>query len=172
MERIFVEKRHKVCGKLKGMVIKMSSICGADCNNCGFGRHNGCRGCAESEGCPFGKQCFIAEYIKTGGKDNFELLKKQLIEEFNSLKIPGMPKINELFPLNGAFINLDYPLFNGYSVKFLDDNDIYLGNQVECEFNNGDLIRCYGLAANMDFLLISEFGPNGSNPEIILYKKR
>lgn len=150
----------------------MNSICGVDCTKCGYGKNNNCNGCIQSKGCPFGKQCFIAKYITIGGLDNYEILKKQLIDEFNSLKIPGMPEIKELSALNGAYVNIEYPLFNGGSVKFLRDNDIYLGTQVECEFNDGDMIRCFGLVANMDFLLVSEYGANGDNPEIIIYKKR
>ncbi len=150
----------------------MKSICGIDCNDCEYGKNKNCKGCAETHGCPFGKQCFIAKYIKTGGIENYNLFKKQLIEELNALKIPGMPEIKELFPLNGSFVNLEYPISNGSKIKLLDDNDIYLGNQFECEFNDNDIIRCYGIIANMDFLLISEYGENGSNPEIIIYKKR
>ena len=150
----------------------MESICGADCNKCGYGKNNNCKGCTTSNGCPFGKQCFIAKYIKTGGIENYNIFKKQLIEEFNMLNIPGMPKIEELYPLNGSFVNLSYPIPNGTSIKFLDDKSIYLGNQVECEFNDGNFIRCYGLVAGMDFLLVSEYGANGDNPEIVIYKKR
>ncbi len=150
----------------------MKSICGADCNNCGYGKNNNCKGCMQTKGCPFGKQCFIAKYILTGGKENYEIFKNQLMDEINDLNIPCMPKINELNPLNGVFVNLNYPLPNGQKIQFLDDNDIYLGNQVECEFNDGELIRCFGILANMEFILISEYGANGDNPEIIVYKKR
>ncbi len=150
----------------------MGSICGAECNGCKFGENNNCKGCSETAGCPFGKQCFVAKYILTGGKENYELFKAQLIKEINDLSIPGMPKINELNPLNGTFVNLNYPLPNGKDVQFLDDHDVYLGNQVESEFNDGELIRCFGILANMNFILISEYGPNGENPELILYKKR
>jgi len=150
----------------------MGSICGANCNDCDYGKNNNCNRCRKSNGCPFGKQCFIAKYILTGGKDNYEIFKNQLIEEFNSLSISGMPKIKELFPLNGFFVNLKYLLPNGSIVELLNNDEIYLGNQVECEFNDGELIKCFGLVANMDFLLISEYGANGDNPEIILYKKR
>ena len=150
----------------------MESICGADCSNCGYGINNNCKGCKNTNGCPFGKQCFIASYILTGEKENYEIFKKQLIEEFNSLNIPGMPKITELFALNGSFVNIEYTLPNGENVKFLDNNSIYLGNQVECEFNDGENIRCYGLVGNMDFILVSEYGPNGVDPELIVYKKR
>lgn len=149
-----------------------TSICGADCNSCGYGKNSGCKGCVKSNGCPFGKRCFIAQYISVGGKDNYNLFKENLMEEFNALGVPGMPKINDLFPLNGAYVNLSYPLPNGKTVKLLDDNDIYLGNQVECEFNDGELIKCYGLVAGMDFLLVSEYGANCTDPEIVIYKKR
>ena len=150
----------------------MVSLCGADCENCGYGKNNNCKGCVKTKGCPFGKQCFIAQYILTGGKENFELLKKELIVEINGLNIPGMPKIEDLNPLNGSFVNLSYPMPNGKYVKLLDDSEIYLGNQVECEFNDDSIIRCFGILANMEFILISEYGPNGDNPEIIIYKKR
>ncbi|MGN0179766.1 MAG: DUF3795 domain-containing protein [Monoglobaceae bacterium] len=148
------------------------SICGADCDNCGYGKNNGCKGCTESKGCPFGKKCFIAQYINTGGADSYNLFKEKLIEEFNELSVPGMPKIDELFPLNGVFVNLEYPMPNGNTVRLLDDKDIYLGNQVECEFNDGELIKCYGLVAGMNFLLVSEYGENCTAPEIVVYKKR
>ena len=150
----------------------MESICGADCSKCGYGKNNNCKGCKNTNGCPFGKQCFVAKYILVGGKESYEAFNNQLIAEINDLYIPGMPKINELNPLNGAFVNLFYPLPNGQKVQFLDDSEVYLGTQVESEFNNGEIIRCFGILANMDFILICEYGPNGDNPEIILYKKR
>ena len=150
----------------------MESICGANCNDCSYGKNNNCLGCKETFGCPFGKQCFIAKYILTGGKESYEMFKNQLIDEINDLNIPGMPKINELSPLNGAFVNLSYILPNGNNVKFLNDNDIYLGNQVESEFNDGKIIRCFGILANMNFIIVSEYGVNGENPELVIYKKR
>ncbi|MBR6033748.1 MAG: DUF3795 domain-containing protein [Clostridia bacterium] len=150
----------------------MESICGANCNGCKYGENNNCKGCAKTKGCPFDRQCFVAKYILTGGKENYELFKKKLIDEINDLNIEGMPKINELMPLNGSFVNLNYPLPNGQHTQFLYDNDIYLGNQVECEFNDGKAARCFGILANMEFILISEYGPNGTDPEIVIYKKR
>ena len=150
----------------------MESLCGADCTNCGYGKNNNCKGCKNTDGCPFGKQCFIAKYILTGGKDNYEIFKSQLIDEINQLDIPGMPKIEKLTPINGVYVNLTYRLPNGEQVQFLDNDDIYLGTTEESKFNNGELIRCFGVVANMDFILICEYGPNGDNPELIIYKKR
>ena len=63
---------------------------------------------------------------------------------------------------------LEYPLTNGTTVKFLNKNDVYLGNQIEKDKSE----RCYGVVANENFILICEYGCNGSEPEIILYKRR
>ncbi|MEE1187317.1 MAG: DUF3795 domain-containing protein [Acutalibacteraceae bacterium] len=150
----------------------MKGICGADCNNCGYGKSNNCKGCSTTLGCPFGKQCFIYRYITTGGEENYKLLKKQLIDELNSLDIPGMPNIDELYPMNGSYVNLAYPMPNNKQIKLLNDNNIYLCNQVKCEFNDGELVKCFGLVADMNFLLVSEYGANCTEPEIIIYKKR
>ena len=95
----------------------MKSICGADCNDCGYGMNSNCKGCNDTGGCPFGKQCFIAECILTGGIGNYELFKNQLTNEINDLNIKGMPKINDLNPLNGALVNLRYPMPNGEDIK-------------------------------------------------------
>ena len=150
----------------------MESICGANCTNCEYGKNNNCKGCKATNGCPFGKECFIAKYILTGGRENYELFKKQLIKEINELKIPGMPIIENLTPINGAFVNLSYPMPNGKNIKLLDNDEMYLANQVESEFNDGTTIRCFGVLANLNFILVSDYGPNGDNPEIIVYKKR
>ena len=136
------------------------SICGADCANCQW--NSTCPGCSD-------EKCFIAKYIKTGGKEKYEEFKQTLIGELNGLGIPGMPKINELYALVGKNVNLEYPLPGGGTVKFLDDNSMYLGNQVECEFGEG---RCYGMVAGLDFLLVCEYGENGTDPKIVLYLRR
>lgn len=68
-----------------------------------------------------------------------------------------MPKLTRLNALVGKFVNLGYRLPNGNTVKFLDDNATYLGNQLECEFG-GD--RYFGIVANTDFILISTYEEN------------
>ena len=99
----------------------------------------------------------------------FEALKKQLICEINDLQIEGMPKVERLNALVGSFVNLAYPLPSGASVRFLNDGTTYLGTQLESEFG-GD--RCFGVLANMDFILICTYEAEGKNPELVLYKKR
>ena len=107
------------------------------------------------------------EELSDGGE--FEEFKKKLIEEINELHIEGMPKLEKLNALVGKYVNLEYRLPNGMNVKFLDDNTTYLGNQLEPEFDGE---RCFGVLANMDFILICTYEKDGENPELVLYKKR
>ena len=107
------------------------------------------------------------EELSDGGE--FEQFKKQLIDEINALNIEGMPKLDKLNALVGKFVNLEYRLPSGMGAKFLDDNTTYLGNQLECEFGGE---RCFGILANMDFILICTYEAEGANPELVLYKKR
>ena len=108
-------------------------------------------------------------YAEIGGEESFEAFKKQLINELNELHIEGMPEVERLNVLPGSFVNLEYDLPNGEKVKFLDDRASYLGNQLPCIFG-GD--RCFGIVANMGFLLVCTYGENGEYPELVLYKKR
>ena len=109
------------------------------------------------------------QYTYLAGAEKFEEFKEQLMDEINALHIEGMPKVEKLNALVGVYINLEYRLPNGKSVKFLDDGMTYLGTQLECEFGGN---RCFGIAANMDFILICTYEENGVNPELIVYKKR
>ena len=149
----------------------MESICGANCEECELLKSKKCDGCKNTKGCLFGKKCWIAKYIELGD-DNYTLMKKSIIDEFNSLKIDGLPKVEELYPLIGSYINMEYTLPNGKKVKLLKDDESYLGTQLECEFNNDIVKKCFGLVANMNYILVCEYEENGNNPEIIIYKKR
>ena len=80
-----------------------------------------------------------------------------------------MPPVEKLNALVGSYVNLPYRLPNGTTVKFLDDAATYLGNQLECAFG-GD--RCFGVLANMEFILVCTYEANGENPELVIYKKR
>jgi transcriptional regulator with XRE-family HTH domain len=108
-------------------------------------------------------------YAELSDGGQFEAFKKQLIDEINALHIEGMPKLDKLNALVGSYVNLTYRLPNGTYTRFLDDETTYLGNQLESEFG-GDF--CFGVLANMDFILICTYGEGGSDPELLLYKKR
>lgn len=109
------------------------------------------------------------QYKNLAGADKFEEFKQQLINEINDLNIEGMPRVEKLNALVGGYINLEYRLPNGKIVKFLDDGATYLGNQLESEFGGS---RCFGIVANMEFILISTYEENGENQELLVYKKR
>ena len=57
----------------------------------------------------------------------------------------------------------------GQKVKFWDDSRVYLGNQL-CKHDGSG--RCYGLTADEEHLLVCEYGDSGSDPEIVVYKRR
>ena len=108
-------------------------------------------------------------YEELSDDGQFEAFKKQLICEINDLHIVGMPRVEKLNALVGSFVNLEYPLPSGAKVKFLNDGTTYLGNQLESELGGE---RCFGVLANMDFILICTYGEGGADPELVLYKKR
>lgn len=95
-------------------------------------------------------------------------VKQQLIAEVNALGIKDMPEIGNLFILQGSFINQAYHI-HGNCVKLLDDNVSYWGNQVEKQGAEG---RCYGIACDEHYILVSEYGKDGADAELVLLKRR
>ena len=150
------------------------TICGIKCGNCTY--INNCDGCKVTSGSPFGKGCVISNCCKKHDlsdcsecKADFCSLKKQLISEINSMGIPNMPEVHELYALKGSFVNLEFPLPCGEKVKFWDDDKIYLGCQLE---KTVDSDSCYGICADERYILVCEYGENGSNPGIVAFIKR
>lgn len=144
----------------------MASLCGADCGECG--KKEICKGCSETGGCPLGVDCIVAKCYLNGGENSFFHYKKKLMDEFDALSIPDIPQITDLVPLLGTYINLEYELPGGRRIKLLEDNGIYLGCQLEREGSD----RCYGLAADDRYLLVCEYGCNGADSQIVVYKRR
>lgn len=143
------------------------SLCGAQCHQCS--QQNTCQGCKVTGGQPFGKPCFIARYIQLGGTEALDAFKAQLIAEINQLNIPGMPQVTDLAALNGRLVNLPYPLPSGQKVTFLEDDQVYLGTQLPCEWDESVL---FGVIAGMDFIMVCQCDTQWANPALILYKKR
>ena len=79
-----------------------------------------------------------------------------------------MPEVTGLNTLPGSYVNLQYVLPGGQEVKFWRDDRVYLGNQLE-KLGSG---RCYGLLADEKYLMVCEYGQDGADPEIIIFKKR
>lgn len=93
-------------------------------------------------------------------------LKDQLIKEINAMGIEGLPKIKNLFVLQGMFINTTYNI-NGNQVQLLDNHESYWGTQVEKSDE-----RCFGIACNEHYILVSEYGKDGTDAEIVALKRR
>ena len=108
-------------------------------------------------------------YKELSDNGEFERFKELLIKEINDLNIEGMPKLEKLNALVGKYVNLEYRLPNGFKTKFLNDDATYLGNQLESEICED---FCFGVLANMDFILVCTYEENGTNPELLIYKKR
>ena len=144
----------------------MNTYCGADCGSCPS--KEDCGGCMETCGSPFGGRCVAAEYIKLGGPEAYRQFKQKLLEEINALLAArGIGAINGLFELAGRYVNLEYPMPSGEKLKLLNDKNIYLGAQIEF----ADLGICYGVVADTGFILICSYSVNGSEPELIVYKR-
>ena len=105
--------------------------------------------------------------LSDGGK--FDEFKAGLIDEINALNIEGMPKVEKLNALVGGYVNLPYRLPSGEEVKFLNDGATYLGTELPSEIVPD---VCFGVLANMDFIMICTYQEGGTNPELIMYKKR
>lgn len=143
------------------------ALCGNHCRCCGL--HALCGGCAANGGKPFGKACFAARYIRTGGRAAFEAFQKQLAAEVNRLEVPGMPPVQELLPVNGRFVNMAYRLPNGSRVALLKDDAVYLSCHLPCLFDESSF---FSVVADMDFLLVSLCGTGGREGELLVYRKR
>ena len=78
-----------------------------------------------------------------------------------------MATVTDLNALRGGFVNLKYKLPGGQIISFWEDDRIYLGNQI-CKKGSE---RCYGLTADEHYLLVCEYGANGADAEIVIYKK-
>ena len=144
----------------------MQSICGSDCC-AACPQKAACGGCRETGGHPFDGVCVAAAYIEKSGSEAFADWKRSIVQEINALHIPDL-QIDSLHLLNGFYVNLEYRLPNGQAVKLLEDNKVYLGNQIERLGQE----RCYGVVADEAYLLVCEYGCNGADPEIVCYKRR
>ena len=151
----------------------METICGIDCRVCGL--RETCGGCVETGGRPFGGACMLAACCGAQGCAHAGhaqtqpcRLKAALIAELNALGIPDMDTVTELNALKGSLANLAYTLPNGQKVRFWDDAQIYLGHLLPKR--NSD--RMYGLVADARYLMVCECERDGTDAEIVLYKRR
>ncbi len=143
------------------------TYCGADCGSCPSREE--CSGCVASCGSPFGGRCVAAEYIRRSGISAYEQFRQMLTDEVNDLlSALELDRVERLYELAGRYVNLEYTMPGGQQVKLLNDSNIYLGAQIS--FAN--LGICYGVVADAGFILICSYSVDGSEPELVLYKRR
>lgn len=89
---------------------------------------------------------------------------QKLINEFNSLGF--LPHVDELLYGPGFLVNLSLRLPNGTTAQFWDDEQSYYVAQLPSKQG-----RYFGLVGDEHNLLVCEYNPDGSNAELIVYKK-
>ena len=77
-----------------------------------------------------------------------------------------MKKPSSVKQLRGKYTKIDIPFFGATNLF----GTVYSHDKKLIEKLNSE--RCYGVVANEDVVLVCEYGCNGSNPEIVLYKRR
>ncbi len=92
---------------------------------------------------------------------------QKLIEEFNKLGIEDMPQVTKLYGHKGEFVNVESLMPNGKKAKILDDSKMYY----TAELPKLNSERCYGLVTDKKQLVVFEYGKNGADSELIIWKK-
>ena len=82
-----------------------------------------------------------------------------------------MDKYDELYSLIVRYFNFEFSLPSCQKVKLLNDDEMYLGNQLENVYDESSE-RCYGVVVCASFLLVCEYGEGTSYPEIVIFKRR
>ena len=94
-------------------------------------------------------------------------MQEKLLAEIKKLGIKEFEKINSLNLLDGSYLDLEIELPNGTKAKLLDDNKKYYANQIDIE--NSD--KCYGVAADENFIIVYRYGCGGADAELIQIKR-
>ena len=92
---------------------------------------------------------------------------QNLIKKFNELNIEGMPVLSKLYGHKGDFVNIECKLPNGEIRKILDDNKMYY--IAELPKQNSE--RCFGLVTDKKQLVVFEYGKDGKDAELVVWKR-
>ncbi len=92
---------------------------------------------------------------------------QKLIDEFNNLKIDGMPTLTKLYGHKGDFVNLECELPNGNIAKILDDSKMYY--VAELQKDNSE--RCFGLVTDKKQLVVFEYSQGGADARLVVWKR-
>lgn len=94
-------------------------------------------------------------------------MKERLLNEIKKLGIKEFDKLNSLNLLDGSYLNLEVELPNGIKAKLLDEGKKYYANQVDID----DSDKCYGIAADENFIVVYKYGCEGKDAELIQIKR-
>ena len=92
---------------------------------------------------------------------------ERILAKLYTLGIEELCSVKTLNLLGGDYINLECSLPNGKIGKILDDNKLYLANQVE---ENGT-DKCFGIAADENQIAVFKYGCDGVDAELIMWVK-
>lgn len=145
----------------------MYELCGNSCCESCELKDIACPGCGETNGHPCGGTCAAAECIQARGLGAMYTQEMAIAKEVNELQIEGL-SVGGLNLLLGGYINLEYLLPSGSRVKLLDDKRVYWADQIPRQDCDG----YYGVVADDKLLLVSAYGCEETEPEILVYKKR
>lgn len=94
-------------------------------------------------------------------------MQKKLLDEIKNIGIKELENIYSLNLLDGSYLNLEVELPNCTKAKLLDDNKKYYANQIDIEGSD----KCYGVAADENFIIVYRYGCNGTDAELIQIKR-
>lgn len=94
-------------------------------------------------------------------------MKEKLLAKIKALGIKEFESLTSLNLLDGSYLNLEVELPNGIKTKLLDDNKKYYANQVDIAGSD----KCYGVAADENFIVVYRYGCEGKDAELIQIKR-
>lgn len=94
-------------------------------------------------------------------------MEQKLLNEIKNLGIREFKSFKSLNLMDGSYLNLEVELPNGQITKLLDDNKKYYANQIDI----ADSDKCYGVAADENFIVVYKYGCEGTDAELVLLKK-
>lgn len=94
-------------------------------------------------------------------------MKEKLLAKIKALGIKEFESLTSLNLLDGSYLNLEVELPNGIQTKLLDDNKKYYANQIDIAGSD----KCYGVAADENFIVVYRYGCEGKDAELIQIKR-
>lgn len=94
-------------------------------------------------------------------------MENNLLNEIKQLGIKEFDTLTSLNLLDGSYLNLEVELPNGVKAKLLDDDKKYYANQIDISGSD----KCYGVAADENFIVVYKYGCNGVDAELVQIKR-